>query len=130
MTTNQTNAIIKNPNTKKAIAVLQKFAKKEAEYKALEKESKAAAELIKQSMIENGIEKVEFDPASGITGFITLAERVSYKVAEDTDVDEKYMKSVLDTDKVKAEATLTGQLPSGVQESKTQYIIKKFKVTE
>jgi hypothetical protein len=130
MTTNQTNAVIKNPDTKRAIAVLQKFVKKEAEYKALEKESKAAAELIKQAMIDNSIEKIEFDPASGIEGFITLAERVSFK-AEDLDlVGDEFKKYALDTDKVKAQATLTGDLPDGVAESRTNYIIKKFKVAK
>lgn len=128
MTEKQTNALIKNPTTKKAVAVLTKFAKLEAEYKALEKESKKAADLIKESMIENGIDKVEFDPATGITGFITLAERISYKATGD--VDEKYFKSVLDSDKVKAEATLTGVIPEGVEQSSTRYIIKKFKVVE
>jgi hypothetical protein len=130
MTTNQSNAIVTNPNTKKAIAVLTKFAKLEAEYKALEKESKAAANLIKDAMIEHGIEKVEFDPATGLEGFITLAERTSYKADDIMEVDAKYLKSVVDTDKVKAEAVLTGKLPDGIEESKTQYIIKKFKVAK
>lgn len=130
MTTNQTNAIIKNPNTKKAVAILTKFAKLEAEYKAMEKESKAATALIKDAMIENSIEKLEFDPASGITGFITLASRTSYK-AEDLDqVADEFKKSALDSEKVKASAVLTGSLPEGIEESTTQYIIKKFKVVE
>ena len=128
MTENQSNQLVKNPNTKKAIAVLTKFAKLEAEYKALEKESKKAADLIKEAMIEKGIDKIEFDPATGLEGFITLAERISYKATGE--VDEKYFKSVLDADKVKAEATLTGVIPEGVEQSSTRYIIKKFKVTE
>lgn len=130
MTTNQTNAIIKNPNTKKAVAILTKFAKLKTEYKAMEKESKAATALIKDAMIENSIEKLEFDPASGITGFITLASRTSYK-AEDLDqVADEFKKSALDSEKVKASAVLTGSLPEGIEESTTQYIIKKFKVVE
>lgn len=128
MTENQSNQLVKNPNTKKAIAVLTKFAKLEAEYKTLEKESKKAAELIKEAMIEKGIDKIEFDPATGLEGFITLAERISYKATGE--VDEKYFKSVLDADKVKAEATLTGVIPEGVEQSSTRYIIKKFKVAE
>lgn len=129
MTENQSTALIKNPNTKKAIAVLQKFAKLETEYKSLEKESKLAAELIKQAMIDQGIEKVNID-TPGLTGFITLAERTNYKAEDLGEVDESYLKPALDTDKVKAQAILTGELPGGVTESKTQYIIKKFKVTE
>lgn len=128
MTENQSNQLVKNPNTKKAIAVLTKFAKLEAEYKALEKESKKAADLIKEAMIEKGIDKIEFDPATGLEGFITLAERISYKATGE--VDEKYFKSVLDADKVKAEAVLTGVIPEGVEQSSTRYIIKKFKVAQ
>lgn len=129
MTANQSNQIVKNPNTKKAIAVLGRFAKLEAEYKALEKESKAAIEQIKEAMINQDVDKIEIDTPS-VTGYITLAERTSYK-AEDLDqVDDKYLKSTLDTAKVKAEAVLTGQLPNGVEESKTQYITKKLKVVK
>jgi len=127
MTENQTNAIIKNPNTKKALAVLQKFALMEAQYKALEKESKEAAELIKQSMIDTGVTKVSIDTEK-LSGFITLAERVNYKADDIMDVDVKYLKSALDTEKIKAQAVLTGSLPDGITESLSYYIVKKFKV--
>lgn len=130
MTTNQTNAIIKNPNTKKAIAVLSKFAKLEANYKAMEKESKEASKLIQEAMIENGVEKINFDPATGIEGFITLAERVGYKAEDIDEVDDQFKKSALDTTKIKAQATLTGELPEGISETRSHYIIKKFKVVE
>lgn len=132
MTTNQSNQLVKNPNTKKAIAVLQKFAATEAAYKAAEKEAKEATELIKNAMIEAGVPKIEIDLPE-MTGYITLAERTNYKLAEDVTIDElpeQFSKRVLDTDKVKAEVTLTGNLPAGVVESKTQYITKKFKVVE
>lgn len=130
MTTNQTNAIIKNPNTKKAVAVLTKFAKLEAEYKAMEKESKEASKLILDAMVENGVEKINFDPASGIEGFITLAERIGYKAEDIDEVDDQFKKSALDTTKIKAQATLTGELPEGISETRSHYIIKKFKVVE
>ena len=126
MTTNQSNQLAKNPNTKKAIAVLEKFAKLEAEYKAMEKESKEAVELIKQAMIDNNITKIEVD-TDNYTGYITLAERVSYK-ADDIDlVSATFIKPTLDTAKVKSQMTLTGILPDGVTESSTQYITKKLK---
>lgn len=126
MTTNQSTQLVKNPHTKKAMAILGKFAKTELAYKEAEKEAKAATELIKEAMIAGGVDKVEVD-IPGFTGYITLAERTSYK-AEDLDaVNENYLKPALDTDKVKAEAVLTGQLPAGVVETKTQYITKKFK---
>lgn len=130
MTTNQTNAIIKNPNTKKAVAVLTKFAKLEAEYKAMEKESKEASKLILDAMVENGVEKINFDPASGIEGFITLAERIGYKAEDIDEVDDQFKKSALDSTKIKAQATLTGELPEGISETRSHYIIKKFKVVE
>ena len=126
MTQNQSSQLAKSPNTKKAIAILEKFAKLEAEYKAMEKESKDAVELIKQAMIDNNITKIDIDTAN-YTGYITLAERVSYKADDIEAVDAKYLKPTLDTAKVKAETTLTGSLPAGVSESKTQYITKKLK---
>lgn len=129
MTQNQTNQLVKSPNTKKAIAVLQKFASLEANYKAAEKEAKAATELIKEAMIEAGVPKIDID-LPNLTGYITLAERTNYKADDITEVPEEYTKPALDTDKVKAQHTLTGQLPVGVVESKTQYITKKFKVVE
>ena len=126
MTQNQSNQLAKSPNTKKATAVLEKFAKLEAEYKAMEKESKEAVELIKQAMIDNDITKIDVD-TDNYTGYITLAERVSYKADDIEAVDVKYLKPTLDTAKVKAEATLTGSLPDGITESSTQYITKKLK---
>lgn len=126
MTANQTNALIKNPHTKKAIAILQKFAEKEAVYKAAEKEAKHASELIRDAMIEAGATRIEVD-IPGITGYITLAERVTYKAEALDEVDDEFKKSALDTDKVKAQATLTGELPAGVVEARTRYITKKFK---
>ena len=125
MTQNQSNQLAKSPNTKKAIAVLEKFAKLEAEYKAMEKDSKEAVELIKQAMIDNDITKIDVD-TDNYTGYITLAERVSYKADDIEAVDVKYLKPTLDTAKVKAEATLTGSLPDGITESSTQYITKKL----
>lgn len=129
MTTIQSTQLVKNPNTKKAIAVLQKYAKLEARLKEVEKEAKKATELIKEAMIEAGVPKIEID-LPNITGYITLAERTNYKAEDLSNVHEDYLKSALDTDKVKAQHTLTGQLPVGVIETKTQYITKKFKAVE
>lgn len=126
MTQNQSNQIAKNPNTKKAIAVIQRFAKMEAEYKAMEKESKEAAELIKQAMIDNNITKIDIDTDT-LTGYITLAERVSYSTNDIDLVSSTFTKLTLDTARVKSQMTLTGILPDGVTESKTQYITKRIK---
>ena len=154
MTANQSNSLVKNPNTKKAIAVLTKFADLEIQYKTAEKEAKAATELIKDAMIEAGVPKIDIDLPT-ITGYITLAERTGYKddgilegvldeirhflvthpshkTSEVLDLDKKlnFIKLALDTDKVKAQAVLTGNLPNGVVEAKTQYITKKFKAVK
>lgn len=129
MTTNQSNQIVKNPNTKKAMAVLAKFAQLDTQYKTLEKEAKEATELIKNAMIEAGVPKIEVD-LPNVTGYITLAERINYKAEDISEVSDKYLKPALDIDKVKAQHTLTGELPAGVVESKTQYITKKFKAVE
>lgn len=131
MTTNQFSSLVKNPNTKKAIAVLKRYAKAEAALKAMEKEAAAATAQIKQAMIDAGAEKVTFDPElTGIEGYITLAERTNYKADDISLVATEYTKRTLDTDKVKAQHTLTGQLPVGVVESKTTYITKKIKLAE
>lgn len=129
MTVNQSNQLVKNPHTKKAIQVLQRFAETETAYKAAEKEAKAATELIKNAMIEAGVPKIEVD-LPNLTGYITLAERTNYKADDLEQVADEFLKSALDTEKVKAQAVLTGQLPAGVVESKTQYITKKFKAVE
>ncbi len=129
MTANQSNQIVKNPNTKKALAVLRNYAELEEQLSAVKKEAEAATKLIKEAMIEAGVPKITFDPElSGISGYITLAERVGYKVESIADVQPKFLKKVLDTDKVKASATLTGELPKGVVETRTQFVTKKIKV--
>ena len=131
MTTNQSNALIKNPNTKKAVAILKRYAKAEATLKALEKEAKTANEEIKQAMIDQGVERIEFDPElTGIKGYITLATRTNYKVADADELDDQFKTLSPDSAKIKAHATLTGELPAGVETSETQYITKKIEVTE
>lgn len=130
MTEKQSNSIVKNPNTKKAVAVLKRYAKAEATLKALEKEAKAANEEIKQAMIDQGVDRIEFDPelTGGVSGYITLAERTSYKVTDEDELDETLKTLSPDTKKIKAHHTLTGELPEGVELNTTQYITKKIKV--
>lgn len=127
MTENQSAILVRNPNTKKAVQVLAKFAKLEANYKAAEAEAKAATELIKEAMIAGGVDKVVID-MPGWAGYITLAERISYKAIGPLSKD--FVKETIDTAKVKAHAVLTGDLPLNVQETKTQYITKKLKEVE
>jgi hypothetical protein len=131
MTANQSTSLVKNPNTKKAVAALRKYAKLELQLKAAEKEAKEATETIKQAMIEQNVEKITFDPElTGIKGYITLATRKSYKVTDLDELDDQFKKLTADTDKIKAQHTLTGELPAGVTENETQYITKKVEVVE
>lgn len=106
----------------KSLVALRKFAKAEAQFKEFKEKHDTLIEQIRNAMIENGLEKLDGD-----WGYITLAERTTYKASDIEVVAKKYTKATLDTAKVKAEAVLTGQLPAGVVESKTQYITKKLK---
>lgn len=109
----------------KSLVALKKFAKAEAKLKEMKAEHDTVVEQVKQAMIANGITKI-----SGDWGLITLAERTNYALEPGVDIETipaQYSKRVLDTTKVKAEATLSGRLPKGIAESKTQYIVKKFK---
>lgn len=106
----------------KSLVALRKFAAAEAQLKEMKAKHDEVVDQIKAAMIENGVTRLDGD-----WGYITLAERTTYKAPDIMEVDVKFLKSVIDTDKVKAEATLTGKLPDGVEESKTQYITKKLK---
>ncbi|HYG84608.1 MAG TPA: hypothetical protein VD907_07080 [Verrucomicrobiae bacterium] len=131
MTANQSTQLVKNPNTKKAVAALRKYAKLEMQLKAAEKEAKEATETIKQAMIDANVPKIEFDPElTGITGYITLASRTNYKVTDPDELDDQFKKLAPDTEKIKAQHTLTGELPAGVVTTETQYITKKIELAE
>lgn len=106
----------------KSLVALRKFVALESQLKEAKEQHDAVIEKIKNAMIANGVQRIDGD-----WGYITLAERTIYK-AEDIDrVSPEYLKKALDTSRVKAQAVLTGQLPAGVTESKTQYITKKLK---
>jgi hypothetical protein len=131
MTANQSSALAKNPNTKKAIAVLTKFAAKEAEFKKLAAEVKDAEALILNAMVEQGVKKLDID-LPNLTGYITLVERTTYKADDIEKVPEQFTKVVkaLDSEKVKASAVLSDDLPKGVSKSVSTFITKKFKAVE
>lgn len=106
----------------KSLVALRKFAAAEAALKQMKADHDAVVDQIKEAMIANDVQRLEGD-----WGYITLAERTTYAAEDIMEVDVRYLKSTLDTAKVKAEAVLTGKLPDGVTESKTQYITKKLK---
>lgn len=120
MTENQSAILVNSPNTKKAVAVLQKFAELEAQYKDLEKQKKEAEATLLEAMQEHGVRKIEGD-----WGYITLATRQNFK--EIGKLAPRFTKTVLDSAKVKAHYTLTGELPAGVEVSETNYLTKRIK---
>lgn len=112
----------------KSLVALKKFAAAEAQLKELKAKHDEVIAQITDAMIANGVTRLE-----GTWGYITLAERTTYKLAEGVTIEElpeQFSKRVLDTEKVKAQRTLSGDLPGGVVENKTQYITKKLKEVE
>jgi hypothetical protein len=88
--------------------------------KELEAELDDQWKSLQSAMEANGVTKID-----GEWGSITLASRKNYK--EVGDVSDEFKKTVLDTTKVGAHATLNGELPEGIEVSETNYIVKKFK---
>lgn len=144
MTTKQSDLLATKPETKKALAILKKFASEEKTFKELELKKKEAEATLLEAMVANDIVKLEGD-----WGYITKAVRKSFSTevdfkeifneifhflathsSADTIALEnklKFVKLSLDTTKVNAHTTLTGQLPEGVTQNETPYITKKFK---
>lgn len=104
----------------KSLVALKKFVEAEAQLKVLKEKHDEVINQLREAMIENGVDKIEGD-----WGYITLAERTNYKAIGE--VSDEFTKKTLDTAKVKAHATLTGDLPVNVAETRTRYITKKFK---
>ena len=125
MTKNQANQVAKSPDTKKALAALVRYARLEAQLKAAKAEADAANIEIRDAMIANDVTRIEIDNDI-LKGYITLAERKTYKATDIDAVDDKFTKKALDTKMVAAEATLTCQLPTGIEVSTTQYITKNL----
>ena len=106
----------------KSLVALRKFVTAEAKLKELKIKHDEVIEQVRTTMEENGVERIDGD-----WGYITLATRTTYKAGDLSEVDDIYLKSALDTTKVKAQAVLTGELPAGVTESTSNYITKKFR---
>ena len=119
MTENQANQLAKSPSTKKALAVLRKFAEAEANFKELDAQRKDAEAQLINAMEDAGIDKI-----SGDWGYITKATRKSFKMTGE--VAPEFLKSALDSKKVNAHVTLEGELPAGVEQSETVYLTKKI----
>lgn len=119
MTDNQAIQLAKSPATKKALAIINKFAQAEAAFKQLEIEKKEAESKLIEAMDQHGVRKIEGD-----WGYITLATRKSYKAVGE--FSDEFTKKALDTKKVAAHYTLTGEMPAGVEQNETQYLTKKI----
>ncbi len=119
MTEAQANQLAKSPATKKALAVLTKFAQAEANFKELDAQRKEAEAQLIEAMEAHGIEKI-----TGDWGYITKATRKSFKVVGE--VADEFMKKALDSKKVNAHVTLEGELPAGVEQNETTYLTKKI----
>lgn len=96
------------------------------QYINLQKEVKQVEEALaeqwktlQEAMETNDVPKIEGD-----WGSITLASRKNYK--ETGKVSDEFKKSVIDTKKVGAHTTLTGEVPEGVEVSETKYLTKRF----
>lgn len=120
MTDNQSTILVNSPNTKKAVAILQKFSAMEAQYKELETQKKEAEVQILEAMKAHNIRKIE-----GEWGYITLATRQTFKAIGT--LAPRFTKVTMDSTKVKAHYTLTGNLPANVEVSETEYLTKKIK---
>ena len=120
MTENQANQLAKSPSTKKALAVLAKFAQAEANFKELDAQRKEAEAQIMDAMEQHGIDKI-----SGDWGYITKAVRKSFKVIGD-EIPAEFSKLALDTKKVAAHVTLEGTLPKGIEQTEITYLTKKI----
>lgn len=106
----------------KSLVALKKYAALELQLKEAKTKADEVTEQIKQAMIDNNVDKIQGD-----WGSITLAERVTYSVDNIDKVPPRFLKKVVDATKVKAEVTLKGNLPTGVKETRTQYITKRLK---
>lgn len=106
----------------KSLVAIKKFAKAEARLKELKAKHDEVIDKVKQAMIDNNVEKIQ-----GEWGSITLAERTTYAAEDIMQVPLNLTMRVLDPKKVKAEVVLTGNMPTGVNKSTTQYIVKKLK---
>jgi hypothetical protein len=101
-------------------AMFLRYISLQKDLKDLEKDLKIEWDSLQKSMIENNVTKVDGD-----WGSITLATRKNYTYIEG--VADEFMKTVIDTAKVGAHVTLTGEVPKGVELNETKYLTKKFK---
>ena len=101
------------------------FLRKQQEFK---QKSDIFWDTMKNEMIANDIKSIK----SPAWGSITIAEKTTY-VATDkelTGVPTKFIKKVLDTQKVSAQVKLSGKLPKGVEAKDTKYLTKRIKIKE
>lgn len=111
MTTQEAKAMVLSQDHK---ALLTNYAKNYLAVKQIEKDMKAEVAKLKEVMIENNVLNIDNGEFS-----LTLSVVKGVKLVDITKVPKNMTKVVLDTAKVNAQATLTGQLPDGVEETTT-----------
>lgn len=80
---------------------------------------------LESKMIEAGLKSVK-----GKWGYVTIADRTDYKVADIELLPPKFIKKVADTDKIKNYYKLEGKLPKGVEMKHSQHLTKRIKSQE
>lgn len=93
------------------------FLRYQAEVQA---EIEATWDVIKDRMDKYGVTKM-----SGDWGYITMAERKSFKATGK--VAPRFFKQTLDSTKVSAYKKISGHLPAGVDQSTTKFLQKRIK---
>ena len=111
MTTKDAKAMVLSSDHQ---ALLTNYAKNYLAVKQIEKEMKEEVATLKQAMIDNNV--LEIDNGEYV---LKLSVVKGVKLADITAVPKKFTKLVLDTAKVNASVTLTGELPAGVEETTT-----------
>lgn len=109
MTTMQVNDLVLSHDQRQ---LLTNYAKNYLAVKQLEKEMKAEVAKIKEVMVNNNVKEIENGEYR-----LTLSEVKGFKQVGD--VPEEFTKVVLDTAKVGAHVTLTGNVPDGVERTIT-----------
>lgn len=105
-----------------AVALQNDISAKIAALKDQQDQVNATWNEVEAKMIEHDIKSIKGD-----FGSLTIAERTTYKAFDLTDVPPRFIKKVLDSTKVAAQAKLTNELPKGVTSSVTKYLTKRLK---
>lgn len=77
------------------------------------------------AVVRERMDKYDVTKLSGDWGYITMAERRSFKATGK--VAPRFFKQTLDSTKVSAYEKISGHLPAGVDQSSTKFLQKRIK---